>query len=218
MRAVLAVNRIPDYEKIVFISHSMGGLVTRAYLLKNRSVAERTSFAYFFSTSTTGSQIASVVDFVFGNPQISKLKTLKPDEYLADLLRQWLAAQFHFPSYCAYEKRPTRGISLVVNMDSAASLCTKALDPIDTDHSDVVKPESENSTSYLVFKAAYSDAKIPGLRKKIDQAVSNKIASEIAEVCRFPNGLIPPRRQRYWEALLVNKLPHRIFVVLGALS
>jgi triacylglycerol esterase/lipase EstA (alpha/beta hydrolase family) len=101
MRAVLAVNRIPQYQKIIFLSHSMGGLVTRAYLLKNRDVAERTALAYFFSTPTTGSQIASIVNLLVGHPQLEKLGTLKPEDYLADLLRQWLAAGFKFPSYCA---------------------------------------------------------------------------------------------------------------------
>jgi pimeloyl-ACP methyl ester carboxylesterase len=211
MRAVLSANGVANYQKIVFLSHSMGGLVTRAYLLKNRNVAERTAFAYFFSTPTTGSQVASIAGAIFSNPQINKLKTLKPDEYLADLLRQWLAAQFRFPSYCAYEKRPTKGAFLVVNMDSAASLCTKALDPIDADHSDIVKPEGENSTSYLVFKAAYADMKIPDLQGQIDQRVSIKIASGLDEINRFPmiqDGKTPPT---LLETLLTDKTLQKIF-------
>jgi pimeloyl-ACP methyl ester carboxylesterase len=158
MRAVLTYNGVSNYQKVVFLSHSMGGLVTRAYLLKNRDVAERTLFAYFFSTPTTGSQIASIAQYLANNPQFSKMRSLNADDYLADLLRQWLAADFQFPSYCAYEKRPTYGISLVVEMSSAAALCTKPLDPIDADHIDIVKPASQNSASYIAFSAAFGEA------------------------------------------------------------
>jgi pimeloyl-ACP methyl ester carboxylesterase len=101
MRAVLTANGVSNYHKIVFLSHSMGGLVTRAYLLKNRDVvAAHTLFAYFFSTPTTGSQIASIVSTFVTNPQLNKLSTLKSEDYLADLLRQWLAAGFNLARRC----------------------------------------------------------------------------------------------------------------------
>jgi pimeloyl-ACP methyl ester carboxylesterase len=215
MRRTLSAKGVATYEKVVFLSHSMGGLVTRAYLLKNRDVAAHTSFAYFFSTPTTGSQFASILNFITNSPQISKLKSMKPDEYLADLLRQWLAARFNFPSYCAYEKRQTRGLALVVTMESAASLCTRALDPIDTDHIDIVKPDSQDASAYLAFKAAYAEAKIPDLKYKLDNKASTKLASEIAELARFPNGPDSPAPHTMLETLLRNKLPHRMFGILA---
>jgi hypothetical protein len=132
----------------------MGGLVTRAYLLKNRDVAIHTVLAYFFSTPTTGSDLASLIQYLADNPQFGEMETLQPADYLANLLRQWLAAGFSFPSYCAYEKRPTYGMQ-IVTMQSASALCTRALDPIDADHISIVKPTSESSPSYIAFKAAY---------------------------------------------------------------
>jgi pimeloyl-ACP methyl ester carboxylesterase len=155
MRSVLIADGVSNYQKIVFLSHSMGGLVTRAYLLKNRKVAEHTFFAYFFSTPTTGSQIASIAQYLSSNPQFTKMRSLNAEDYLADLSRQWLAASFSFPSYCAYEKRATKGVSLVVNMGSAIALCTKPVDPIDADHIGIVKPTSQNSASYRVQSRIY---------------------------------------------------------------
>jgi pimeloyl-ACP methyl ester carboxylesterase len=145
MRRTLTAKGVTAHKKLIFLSHSMGGLVTRAYLLKNRDIAARTSFAYFFSTPTSGSQIASIANLFLSSPQIVKMMTMNPEEYLGDLLRQWLAAGFKFPSYCAYEKKPTMGVSLVVTMGSAVQLCTKAVDPIDADHINIVKPESPDS-------------------------------------------------------------------------
>jgi len=213
MRANFTASGVSAYKRIIFLSHSMGGLVTRAYLLKNKEVAANTSFAYFFSTPTTGTQIASFVQYLSSNPQITKMKTMNAEEYLGDLYRQWLAAKFQFPSYCAYEKRPTNGF-LIVTMGSAAALCTRALDPIDADHLDIVKPDDQNAASYIAFKAAYADAKIPELKTALEQKTSIEIKSEIAEVARFPDApdTSPPRT--LIEMLFVNKLPHRIYVIL----
>jgi pimeloyl-ACP methyl ester carboxylesterase len=214
MRAVFVADGVSKYQRLIFLSHSMGGLVTRAFLVKNRDVASQTLFAYFFSTPTNGSQIASIASAFLDNPQISKMKTLKPDDYLADRLRDWLGAKFEFPSFCAYEKRPTHGTSLVVTMDSAASLCTRALDPIDTDHVDIVKPESENAHSYIAFKAAYTDAKVRQLEDKLDHKLSSKIASEVAETIRFPNPSGVSNTRTLLESLLADKKPQLIFAVL----
>jgi pimeloyl-ACP methyl ester carboxylesterase len=214
LRATLTVNRIDAYRKIIFVVHSMGGLVTRAYLLKNREVADRTWFAYFYSTPTTGSQIASIVDRIAKHDQISKLRLLTSDDYLADLMRQWLAAAFQFPSYCAYEKRLTQGIALVVNMDSAAALCTKALDPIDADHTSIVKPENRSSAPYVVLKAAFLDAKLKDVNRKNGPA-NNRLTGELVEVFRFP---ITQKRivgTTYIEKYAPNKTPLRVFLTLN---
>jgi pimeloyl-ACP methyl ester carboxylesterase len=156
MRAALNAYGVSNYSRIIFLSHSMGGIVTRAFLLKYRNIAEKTAFAYFFSTPTTGSQLASVAQWAFNSAQIEELKSMGAEDYLANLVRQWQAANFSFPSYCAYEKRPTYGVMLVVSMESAAALCKGPLDPIDADHSGIVKPEDQNSPSLSLSKARTS--------------------------------------------------------------
>jgi hypothetical protein len=100
-------------------------------------------------------------------------------------------------------------------MGSAASLCTRALDPIDSDHLAIVKPDSEDSPSYLAFKAAYADARIPALRHALDNQTSVRLASEIAELVRFPNAVEASPPPTLLERLLNYKLPHRIFDVLA---
>ena len=131
----------------------MGGIVTRDYLLKNRDIAAKTAFAYFFATPTTGSEAASVLRWVLNNPQIEDLKSMNPGDCLANLADQWLHANFSFPSYCGYETRPTDG-KILVGLGNAALLCTRGLDPIDADHVGIVKPEDQNSPSYMAFKSA----------------------------------------------------------------
>jgi hypothetical protein len=99
--------------------------------------------------------VASVARFIAHSPQIEELKSMEADDSLANVVRNWLAANFNFPSYCAYENRPSYGAMYVVNMASASALCTRALDPIDADHTEIVKPGDRNSPSYVAFKNAY---------------------------------------------------------------
>src|SRR5262249_27296467 len=139
MRLQFAAHDVSSHSQIAFLSHSMGGLITRAFLLKNRDVALRTKLVYFFSTPTTGSEVAQIATLILRNPQLSKMQTMRSADYLGDLQRQWLSAEFGIPSYCAYEKRKTYGLE-VVTQASASSLCTKRLDPIDADHLNIVKP------------------------------------------------------------------------------
>jgi pimeloyl-ACP methyl ester carboxylesterase len=42
MRLLLNAGDIASYQNLVFVAHSMGGLVTQAYLLKNRTAATKT--------------------------------------------------------------------------------------------------------------------------------------------------------------------------------
>lgn len=158
MRLQFNANGVEKYKHIAFLAHSMGGLVTRAYLLKNREVASHVSFIYFFSTPTSGAEIASIATFLSNNPQLGKMKPMNAEDFSADQVRAWLDASFGISSYCAYEKRNTYGLP-VVTMTSASQLCTKPLDPIYADHLEIVKPADRNAIPYLAFKAAYQDEK-----------------------------------------------------------
>ncbi|HEY3616384.1 MAG TPA: hypothetical protein VGK96_06190, partial [Candidatus Sulfotelmatobacter sp.] len=80
----LAVNKVSNYKNIIFISHSMGGLVTRAYLLKHREIATKVRFLFFLSTPTTGSEIASYAQLLLSNPQLAKMEINVAEEYLGD--------------------------------------------------------------------------------------------------------------------------------------
>jgi hypothetical protein len=129
-------------------------LATRAYILKYQNIAPKVRMIYFFSTPTIGSEIASLASLIISNSQLSQMRLMQSDRYLANLLRNWLAAQFNISLYCAYETQPTYGF-LIVTQGSAASLCNKSLNPISENHISIVKPTGPRADSYLAFKGAY---------------------------------------------------------------
>ncbi len=157
MRLMFEADRIADYNNIIFVSHSMGGLATRAYLNKNRKVATRVRLAYFYSTPSTGSELAAVGTLFSSNPQLSKMKPMQSSgEYLEDLQRQWLSINYDIPSFCAYEKQKTYHVN-VVTQASASNQCNRRLDPINADHITIVKPGSPRDLSYLALKTAIEE-------------------------------------------------------------
>jgi len=130
MRLVLADDGVLRHDELTIISHSMGGVVTRGFLLKYRYIVPKIRLLYFFATPTTGSPYAHLAGLVSGNPQFKELYPMQPDSYLSPLQSNWLAANFLLRSYCAYETQSLYG-TIIVDEASATHLCNQRLDPID---------------------------------------------------------------------------------------
>jgi len=160
MRLVLRQGDVLAHNELIFLSHSMGGLVTRALLLKYRDLIPKVGFLYFCSTPTTGSELASIANLVGKNPQFGDMFPMGYNTYIESLQSSWLAAKMNVRSYCAYEKLATHGMD-VVTRQSATSLCTEPLAPILENHISIVKPADRTSLAYIAFKDAFVDAHDP---------------------------------------------------------
>jgi len=156
MRTRLKADGVLDHEHVFFVMHSMGGLVTRRFVLDNPDIETKIGWLFFFATPSQGSEMARLARAFSSNPQLRQLASATSDNLIGDLIRDWLRKGYQFPSRCAYEKRKTNGV-MVVEFSSAAILCTRALEPIDTDHIDIVKPHDRNAIPYLAVKNAYDD-------------------------------------------------------------
>ena len=110
----------------------MGGLITRAYLLKNHELTpERVRMLYFFSTPTNGSQVANLARLFSNNPQLVDLRPMTTNDagVLGLYQSHWKNSPLRtIPTYCAYERRTTRGLQ-VVERASATHLCSMRDDP-----------------------------------------------------------------------------------------
>jgi pimeloyl-ACP methyl ester carboxylesterase len=158
LRLVLSTDGVLRYKEMTFVSHSMGGIITRAFLLRYHSqVVPKVRFLYFFATPTTGSPYATLAAVVSKNPQFAQMYPMnQPDSYLGPLQANWLAAAFHLKSYCAYETQSIFG-EIIVGKDSATHLCTERTDPIDADHITIVKPRDTTSTAYRALQSAFQE-------------------------------------------------------------
>jgi len=154
---------ISGHSHVVFVAHSMGGLVVRALLIQRRISPDRVPLIYFFGTPSAGANTAQIPALVTYNPQFRDMLPFGRGGYVENLATRWLSTSVDqltgYPrtiwSYCAYEKKPILGTVIVVEELSATFLCNVQARAVLSDHIDMVKPEDRTAEPYTYFKAAY---------------------------------------------------------------
>ena len=200
IRRDMQSDKVLNHSKLIFLSHSMGGLVTREFLLKYKIYADKVNFLYFFATPTSGSPIAKLAKIISHNPQLGSMIPLKSDDSLANIQRNWFASEqmTKIPSYGAYEMKDTFGIR-IVEQQSATHLCNRRVDPIDKNHLDIVKPADIYDESYRAFKSAYLDASKATHSSSIeDKKKEERLLSEVRKTIKKELSSIerPPESKR----------------------
>ena len=163
LKDFLLTDRVLDHEEIVFIAHSMGGLVTRAFLLKQRSAPQKTPMLYFFATPTAGANVAEIARHLSENPQLEDMQPLSDGGYVKTLREDWLQTSedpaLNYPnaiaSFCAYEILDVWRVRIVSEL-SATYLCNRSTRAVRADHIGIVKPAGMDDDPYVFFKAAYA--------------------------------------------------------------
>jgi hypothetical protein len=155
MRLVLSNDEVfQKHKRVVFICHSMGGIVVRGFLKRYQMNAPQVPMIYFFSTPTSGAHVTRLARFLSKNPQLRGMLPANSDNYVTNLQRDWRALPVHVNSHCAYETLDTDGIR-IVDEQSASELCDGPVDPIMADHIGIVKPKNKDDLSYIAFKQAF---------------------------------------------------------------
>jgi len=154
-------NVMANHRQVIFVCHSLGGLVARAYLLKYRPPVGQVPMIYFFSTPTTGADVATLASFISANPQLTEMRKMTTDNpgTIGTWQSQWAASEYSHAtlSYCGYETLPIHGVQ-IVQRESATNLCNTRYDPIRRDHVAIVKPaDNTGDESYIAFREAYHD-------------------------------------------------------------
>jgi pimeloyl-ACP methyl ester carboxylesterase len=148
--------KVFDHDEVVFLVHSLGGLITQRLLLTHRELIARVKFIYFFSTPEEGAQIARIGHSLNNDPLLKQMLHGDENTYLESIETDWIAAAVNIPRYCAFERRPTNGV-LVVDRLSATRLCNKPPVAMYADHGTIVKPCDTNDSSYIAFRNAYRE-------------------------------------------------------------
>jgi pimeloyl-ACP methyl ester carboxylesterase len=142
------------HKRVIFICHSMGGLVIRGLVKRYQDKAPQIPLIYFLSTPTAGAHIAKLASFFTKNPQLRAMVPADADNFVTTLQHDWRALSIHPLSKCAFEVHDTDGIR-VVDEQSAGALCDGALDPVNEDHIGIAKPRDKDDTAYIAFRQAF---------------------------------------------------------------
>lgn len=154
---------VDDHVQIVFVAHSMGGLIVRTLLLRNReSITPKVPAVLFYGTPSAGASKANLGSLFTRCAQVQDLRTIDSNSFLQNQQSDWMTAglQDRIATYCAFEVPPNSGVT--VDRTSATSLCSKDPQPIYGSHSDVVKPACANDTAHIFLRTSLQQLPSPG--------------------------------------------------------
>lgn len=170
-----AANKIPDrlkfhglmrYDQIVFVTHSMGGLVAMQAVVNDPELSDKTALLVLYATPQEGSQMTHIAKHLVTNNAVRQMTPADGNDYLKKLSDDWvrLKSRGRAPFVtCAYETKPTKGI-MIVPWSSATRFCDDVAPGIgDADHLSIVKPDRAEHDSIVRFVVAMRERVLPRL-------------------------------------------------------
>lgn len=145
-------------DKVIFVTHSMGGLVARRMLIQ-LSISHPEDYAkvagiFFFGTPSGGAEVASIMSVLSRNPQFNDMNPIELNTFLqaeddswGALLRRRTVEAPYPKSFCAYEKYAV-GNMVIVARNRALTGCDETAMPFESDHINLVKPATRADDVY----------------------------------------------------------------------
>jgi pimeloyl-ACP methyl ester carboxylesterase/ActR/RegA family two-component response regulator len=162
-----------NYDEIDFITHSMGGIVTKRMLnmLNNTSdigKLRRVHSVIYISVPSNGADLANLATWLSLNPQFKSMSRKDAADFLNSVEDDWAkllrdrSANARFPrSFSAYETLPMDGIMVVPKLYTS-QLSDGSIMAFDYNHADIVKPRSSESDVYKWVAARIKEASSVG--------------------------------------------------------
>jgi pimeloyl-ACP methyl ester carboxylesterase len=165
----LTAQKVWDHQEVVFVAHSLGGILTEEMLLNHPDDAARVRFIVSYSTPHQGSFVANLAKIYDSDPLLADLRDGNDNTFLMDLEQRWRSTQSvaRIHRYCAFETLDTAaGAGMgkylgartrVVSYYSATYGCDVDTPPqkIVADHIDIVRPPSRSADAYTFFATVY---------------------------------------------------------------
>ncbi len=152
--------QMQTYGSVVFVAHSLGGIVVRKLLIDHPELRPNVAATYLLGSPTLGSDFAGWI--AAGVPS----KTLKelaggsdPDAMLNKLIKDWFAEGLStIPSFCAYETEEVAPFVFPVHPKEAVGLCNRSFSPMaGMNHNDLPKPNDLGAPQHVELQHALED-------------------------------------------------------------
>ena len=167
----LRQDHVWEHREVVFVAHSLGGILVEEMLLKHPAEAVRVKFIVSYGTPHAGSTIARIASIYDRDPLLNDLSDAGDNAFLTQLENNWRGHNSvnGIHRFCAYESedtRPESGVgrylkthARVVGYFSATYGCDVTTPPqeIHADHVNMIRPLDRKSSAYDFFYRAYRD-------------------------------------------------------------
>lgn len=147
-----------NYPAVVFVAHSMGGLVVLRELITNADIRKKVPVVMFFATPMEGSVIAAVGKEFSPNSALAEMTPAEGNTLLQLIDSEWKAIpDAERPKVrCAYENKPI-GPTMIVPWSSATRYCDGATPAIEATHISIVKPARPDADAIVYLVNAIND-------------------------------------------------------------
>lgn len=149
----LQFNGVWNYPRVVFVAHSMGGLIAMREMIDNPAHRDKVPLMMFYATPQEGSQITTIAQHVVNNPAVKQMLMADQNDFLKMLSDDWgrIPDEDKPVINCAYETAPYAGV-MIVPWSSATKFCKDVPTAIgSTDHLTIIKPDRLAHPSMVVL-------------------------------------------------------------------
>jgi hypothetical protein len=157
---------IDKYDQIVFVGHSMGGLITMRELISHPELRAKVPLLVFYATPQQGTQITQIAKHIVNNDAVRQMLPVDKNDYLDQLVEDWVNVRKTSPRpwmICAYETMPVKGV-MIVPKSSARMFCDDNASAMEnSDHITIVKPDRATHPSVTVLLNALDKFAIASL-------------------------------------------------------
>jgi pimeloyl-ACP methyl ester carboxylesterase len=167
----LKQDHVWEHREVVFLAHSLGGILVEEMLLRHPADAARVKFVVSYGTPHEGSTVARFASIYDKDPLLNDLSDATSNTFLTKLEENWRGHDSvnGIHRFCAYESEDTRpedGIARylktharVVSYFSATYGCDVTTPPqeIHADHIHMVRPSDRKDSAYDFFRRVYRD-------------------------------------------------------------
>ena len=165
----LKQDHVWDHREVVFIAHSLGGILVEEMLLRHPAEAVRVKFIVSYGTPHEGSSLARIASLYDKDPLLNDLSDTSDNAFLTQLEDNWRRHDSvnGIHRFCAFESEDTkpdsgvgyylRAHARVVSYFSATYGCDVTTPPqeIHSDHVHMIEPADRKSAAYDFFYRVY---------------------------------------------------------------
>jgi pimeloyl-ACP methyl ester carboxylesterase len=169
--AHLKQDRVWEHSEVVFLAHSLGGILVEQMLLKHPAEAAKVKFIVSYGTPHEGSTIARIASIYDKDPLLNDLSDAGDNTFLTQLENNWRGHNSvnGIHRFCAFESEDTtltngfgrylKTHARVVSYFSATYGCDVTTPPqeIHADHVHMIQPTDRTSSAYDFFYRVYRD-------------------------------------------------------------
>ena len=172
--------RLQEYDNVIVVAHSMGGLVTKGSITKDIEEKIPSKIKLFISLAVPhqGAEAATFGKMISDNLQIEGLSPL--NDFIHKINDEWQKTSLRPTTKYFYGVHDS-----VVKKTSAVPIDKEKSDviPVDEDHTSITKPESPSATTFIAVKKIILDF------EKNDPGISNLEIKHLEDETDFDDEL-----------------------------